>query len=113
MMLSHNRPEKEGVEDIYKVKWFQALNFMKNRGQANIWFNFSFVDLMYASYPDIKISLQALSSSYFDIIHIFLLLTSIIINIYTITPGTVQSSVNSWKQCFHKIKRYFCKKYIM
>jgi hypothetical protein len=77
MMLSHNRPEREGVEDIYKVKWFQALNFMKNRGQANILFNFLFVGLMYASYPDIKVSLQALSNSYFDRYHTYIFIVNI------------------------------------
>jgi hypothetical protein len=45
---------------------------MKNRGQVNILFNFSFVDLIYTSYPDIKILLQALSSSYFDRYHTYI-----------------------------------------
>jgi hypothetical protein len=50
---------------------------MKNRGQANILFNFLFVGLMYASYPDIKVSLQALSNSYFDRYHTYIFIVNI------------------------------------
>jgi hypothetical protein len=96
MILSHNRPEREGVEDIYISKMIPGSQLHKKIGDKLTYY---LIFHLWVSCMLLILTLRFHCKPYpahllIVIMHIFLLLTPIIINIYTITLGTVQRTIS-------------------